>query len=82
MPQKKRRPQPCGDCGTSEIVLAGRFDFLRDNPQNRKNQARRARFARFAVFEEFNYIHGRAIDYDDFVDRAPDQAPRFWRAAP
>ena len=46
------------------------------------SQPRRARFARWMVFEEFQYRHARAIDYDDFVDRRPDQAPRRWRVAP
>ncbi len=41
----------------------------------------RARFARRMVFEEFRYRDARAIDYGDFIDRAPDQAPRVWRAA-
>ena len=35
----------------------------------------RANFARAAVFAEFGYRHGRALDYADFVDRSPDQAP-------
>ncbi len=46
---------------------------------------RRARFARSMVFEEFRYKHARAIDYDDFIDRRPNQAPRpprRWRASP
>ena len=35
----------------------------------------RADFARAAVFAEFGYRHGRAIDYAEFIDRQPDQAP-------
>ncbi len=37
---------------------------------------RRAAFARSAVYEEFQPHHARAIDQADFLDRAPDQAPR------
>jgi len=33
------------------------------------------------VFEAFKYKHARAIDYDRFADRRPDQAPRSWRAS-
>ena len=61
-------------------------------PASRKLQARpvgprprrrdpRARFARRMVFEAFKYKHARAIDYDRFVDRKPDQAPRTWGAS-
>ena len=38
-------------------------------------QRHRANFARAAVFAGFGYHHGRAIDYAEFVDRRPDQAP-------
>ncbi len=37
---------------------------------------RRAASARDAVFAEFRPGDARAIDQGDFVDRAPDQAPR------
>jgi len=40
MASKRRRPQPGGDCGASEKVLASGFDFLRFNPQNHKKQPR------------------------------------------
>ena len=40
------------------------------------SQPRRARFARSMVFEVFRYRDARAIDYDDFIDRKPNQAPR------
>ncbi len=55
MPSTKRRPQPGGDCGTSEKVLAGGFDVQRDNPQAGKKQEHphRAGFARAMVFEAF-----------------------------
>ena len=85
MPPRKRRPQPCGDCGASEKVLAGGFDFLRDTPQARNKQAshrHRAGFARDMVFEEFGYQHARAIDYVGFIDRKPNLAPVWWRTAP
>lgn len=36
---------------------------------------RRANFARGVMFAEFGYRQGRAIDYANFVDRRPDQAP-------
>jgi hypothetical protein len=32
-------------------------------------------FAREAVFEEFHSRDARALDYGDFVDRAPHQQP-------
>ncbi len=83
MAPKKRRPQPCGDCGASEGVSAGRFDTLRFNPQPHKKQdhLHRDNFARDAVFAEFGYRHARALDYDAFVDRVPNQTPLWWRAA-
>ena len=43
-----------------------------DHPEN-PDVRHRANFARAAVFAEFGR-HGRAIDYDDFVDRLPWQA--------
>ena len=36
----------------------------------------REQFARSAVFSEFGYHGARALDYDGFVDRRPDQAAR------
>ncbi len=76
MTPKKRGPQLGGNCGTSEVVLAGRFDFLRNTSQAHKRQARRrAGFARDMVFESFGYRHARALDYDTFADRAPGPAP-------
>ena len=45
-----------------------------DRPFN-PGRRHRANFARGAVFAEFGYRHGRAIDFADFVDRRPDQAP-------
>ncbi len=90
MASQKRRPQPCGDCGASESVKAGRFDTLRFNPPNLKKQVAhrgRAKFARATVFEVFGYRAARAIDYDRFRDRKPSQSPRpspalvRWRAA-
>lgn len=47
----------------------------------RPHRARRARFARRMVFGVFPYRHARAIDYDRFVDRKPDQRLRRWRAS-
>ena len=35
----------------------------------------RAIFARSAVFEAFGR-HAQALDFNDFIDRPPDQAPR------
>ena len=42
------------------------------------NSAAKSReaFARSAVYSEFGYHAARALDYDGFVDRLPDQAPR------
>ncbi len=39
------------------------------------DQFRRDSFARQAVIAEFGR-HGRALDWGDFVDRLPNQAPR------
>ena len=36
----------------------------------------RGAFARSAVFSEFGYHGARALDYESFVDRLPDQASR------
>ncbi len=82
MASQKRRPQPCGDCGASEKVLAGGFDCPTDKPQAQKKQEHRHRagFARDIVFAEFGYQHARALDYPDFVDRKPATAPVWWRA--
>ena len=38
-------------------------------------ERRRARYARDAVFLEFRYRDARAIDYDGFKDRRPDEPP-------
>ena len=85
MEPDKRKP-PGGLGRLSRSVLADGFDVLRDTPTGPRKQAllrrARARFARSMVFEEFRYKHARAIDYDDFHDRWPDQAPRRWRAVP
>ncbi len=84
MPPKKRRPQPGGDCGASEKVLADGFDCFRDSPQSREKQEHRHRagFARDIVFAEFGYRYARAIDYDGFKDRKPAPAGVWWRAGP
>ena len=67
---KKRRPQPGGDCGASEKVLADGFDCLRDSPRNSKKQEHRHRadFARAAVYSEFGR-NAFAIDQADFEDK-------------
>ena len=72
MASKKRRPQPCEDCGASEKVELGGCDFLRFNPPNRKKQEHphRADFARAVVFAEFGR-HAFAIDQGDFEDKKP-----------
>ena len=35
----------------------------------------RATYARDAVYAEFRPRDARALDYDDFTDREPDEAP-------
>ena len=45
------------------------------NKPSNPNRRVRAIFARAAVFAEFGYRHGRAVDYAEFADRRPDQAP-------
>ena len=66
-------------------VVAGGSDFPRDKPQALKMQAlprrHRAGFARDMVFATFGYRHARALDYDGFVDRTSNLAPRRWWAA-
>ena len=41
------------------------------------NRRVRAGFARAAVFAEFGYRSGRAIDYENFADRLPNELPAF-----
>ena len=72
---------PPGGIGrrSEDDVVAGGIDTLRVHPSVSPTQAslrRRARFARSMVFEAFKYKHARAIDYDGFHDRRPNQAPR------
>jgi len=40
MASKKRRPQPCGDCGASENVNPGGFDFSEDKQPRPISQPR------------------------------------------
>ena len=85
MDLKKRKPPGGRGRLSGEIVSAAGIDTFRNRPSSPKTQAslrRRARFARSVVFEEFRYRHARAIDYDGFIDRKPNQRPRLWRAAP
>ncbi len=82
---QKRKP-PARDRRFSEnaVAFAG-VDTSRDKPQALKKQARglrrRAGFARAMVFEAFGYQQARALDYDGFVDRTPNLAPKRWWAA-
>ncbi len=50
-------------------------------PGRLSGSSARSRFARRMVFEAFKYKHARAIDYDGFIDRRPNQRPRSWRAS-
>jgi hypothetical protein len=43
---------------------------------NTHSAKHRADFARAAVLEEFRTRNARAIDYDGFVDRRPNEPPR------
>ncbi len=85
MPVDKRKPP--GRLGrlSGNFVVAGGSDFPRDKPQALKMQARprrhRAGFARDMVFAEFGYRHARALDYDGFIDRKHNLAPRRWWTA-
>ena len=72
----RRRPPVFAGRPSEEIVSAAGIDTFRDTPNSPKLQARRRDFARAMVFEEFKYKHARAIAYDRFRDRKPNQAPR------
>ena len=84
MPPDKRRAPPVEYGGAPlEFVSLGSGDKSEDTleaPQKQEH-SRRAGFARDIVFAEFGYRHARALDYDAFVDRMPNQAPLWWRAA-
>ncbi len=85
MPPDKRRAPPGGSGASSKIIAAVNSDGSDLTAQAPKNQAflrRRCDYARDAVFETFGYQHARAIDYDGFIDRKPNLAPVWWRAAP
>ena len=85
-----RNPDP-GGTGARDRFDRSVSNTYQSSRVPRPNQARlditagcaraRARFARRMVFEEFKYKHARAIDYDDFIDRKPNQRPRRWRAS-
>jgi hypothetical protein len=79
MATEKRRAPPgwSGAPSGDDVEFAG-FDISRVTHPAFQSQAslRRRDFARAVVFEEFGYRHARAIDYDGFVDRKPNQAPR------
>jgi len=83
MAHKKRKGPPASGPLLKNVELGG-CDTPKDNPQAGKKQEHphRAGFARGIVFAEFGYRHGRAIDYDGFIDRLPSQssATTWWRA--
>ena len=84
MTPEKRRAPPVWDGATSgdDVEFAG-YDTFRVTHSASDNQAslqRRDRFARGMVFEEFRYKYARALNYGGFVDRQPDQVPRYWRS--
>ena len=89
MTPDKRKPRPGGNGrGFLEIIALDSGDRSKGTTEVPRNQARRrASFARAMVFEEFRYRHARALDYDGFIDRNPNQlsrwstARRWWRAA-
>ena len=85
MTPSKREP-PGGNGRLSEVsALAAGIGTFKNRPLAPGNQAshpHRAGFARAMVFEEFGYQHARAIDYVGFIDRKPNLAPVWWRAAP
>ncbi len=85
MPPEKRRPRPGGiGRGPLKIIAVDNSDGSELSLLTPKKQTvlrRRSDFARSMVFEEFRYKHARAIDYDGFIDRKPNQRPRLWRAS-
>ena len=85
-PPKKEGAPPAGNGDAPlDFIAVDNSDGSELSLLTPKKQAvlrRRSDFARAMVFEEFKYKHARAIDYGDFVDRRPNQAPRRWRAAP
>ncbi len=86
MAPKQRRPRPGGiGRGPLKIIAVDNSDGSELSLLTPKKQTvlrRRSDFARSMVFEEFRYKHARAIDYDGFIDRKPNQRSRLWRAAP
>ena len=82
-----QHPDP-GGTGARDLfgdLLASNDPKIVSTPQKSKPRPalrRRGDYARDAVFEAFGYQHARAIDYDDFIDRKPNQRPRLWRASP
>ena len=80
-PNKRTPPGGIGRRSWDSVAADG-FDFPRDNPNPTNSQdsiRRRGGFARGIVFAEFGSKHARALDYDGFIDRKPNQAPLWWR---
>ena len=79
-PPERRNPRPGEGAGASAENCTG----SKQNPKYKtthrvrkvRPRRRQTKFARAAVFEMFGYRHGRAIDYDRFIDRKPSQPPR------
>ncbi len=81
-PDEREAPLPGG--APRKKIANGKCDKPELRPQAPRNQAalrRRADFARAAVFHEFGYQAGRAIDYNGFEDRLPNQLPPQWPRA-
>ncbi len=64
-----------------QAAAQARLACFTETPSSDLPDLRRTRFARSMVFEEFKYKHARAIDYDGFIDRKPNQRPRLPGAA-
>ena len=84
MPPDKRKPRPGGNGRGFLKINSVNSNNPKHSPQALEKQAalrRRCNYARDAVFAEFPYRYARAIDYDGFIDRKPDQRLRLWRAS-
>ncbi len=79
MAAQNRRGPPGGRGRPSEVsALAagiGTFRIRHLTTEKQVSRLHRANFARDMVFESFGYRHARALDYGEFVDRAPGPAP-------
>ena len=83
MTPEKRKPRAGGNGRGFLKINSVNSNNPKHSPQAPKDQAllrRRGNFARAMTFSEFRYRDARALDYDGFVDRRPNQAVT-WRVS-